>query len=115
MTLDPNHDPAFDRDTDRLALKSWGQQSAKLVMTDHGFRVRRLRALGLDHYSKDDHAAIATALKGHLYGDYLTRKNAKPWARQSLASRWVLIGFRVAELRLARAAKRRQALTIVKG
>lgn len=101
-------------ETDRLALKSWGQQSAKLFMVDHGFRLRRLRAMGLDHYGPKAHAAIAEALKGHIHGEHLSRKRAKPWNRQSLAHRWVLIGFRVAELRMARAQSRRRSLKIVK-
>jgi hypothetical protein len=94
-------------------LKGWGLEACRLFMTDEGFRQRRLRALGLDKHG-NDHETIARILKGHIYGDYLARRRAPPWAPQSPHNRWVLCGFRLAELRMARAARRRRSLKIVK-
>ncbi len=105
----------MDRDAPRAVknqFKGWGVEAAYLFMTDEGFRRRRLRALGIDPLA--DHASIAATLKGHIYGDFLARRNAPPWASHSLCTRWVLVGYRTAELRLARAKTRRRSLKIVK-
>lgn len=95
-------------------LKAWGVEAARLFMQDEGFRQRTLRQHGLDHIDRHDHESIAAAFRGPIHGDFLRGKNRMEWWSDWCPhSRWVLCGYRVAALRMARAAKRRAVMKVV--
>lgn len=94
--------------------KRWAREACRAIMLDDGYRVRKLRAMGLGEIDRHDFAGLAYAMRGPIHGQFLAMKFARPWwKRDHAADRWTLIGIRTGLLRLARAQKRRQAFRVV--